>query len=72
MNSQGQLQNSVNNNNSNNNSNGPVYLLGVDGQGVGDDLDIMVFVNAESKEFRGPIKYGDTICIKCPASKERY
>jgi hypothetical protein len=50
---------------------GAVYLLGVDGQGVGDDSDTMVLVSTESKDSRGPIYYGDTVSIRCPASKDR-
>jgi hypothetical protein len=50
---------------------GAVYLLGVDGQGVGEDSDTMILVSTESKDSRDPIRYGDTLSIKCPASKDR-
>ena len=48
-----------------------VYLLGVDGQGVGDEMDTMSFVNADNKDDTGAIRYGDTIALKSPAGKER-
>jgi hypothetical protein len=50
---------------------GAVYLLGVDGQGVGDDPDTLILVSTESKDSRGPICYGDTVSIRSPASKDR-
>jgi hypothetical protein len=50
---------------------GAVYLLGVDGQGVGEDSDTMMLVSTESKDSKDPIRYGDTLSIKCPASKDR-
>lgn len=49
-----------------------VYLLGVDGQGVGEDLDTLLFINAENKDDTGCIRYGDTVALKSPAGKERY
>lgn len=51
---------------------GVVYLLGVDGQGVGEDSDTMMLVSTESKDSRDPIRYGDILSIKCPASKDRW
>lgn len=48
-----------------------VYLLGVDGQGVGEEADTMILVSTESKDSRDPVRYGDTISIRCPASKDR-
>lgn len=47
-------------------------MLGVEGQGVGDELDMMLFVNADNKDDTGSIKYGDTVALKSPAGKERY
>lgn len=49
-----------------------VYLLGADGQGVGDLLDGLVPVHPEAREDRGCIKYGDRICLRSPAAKERF
>mmetsp|Transcript_6119 Transcript_6119/g.9233 ORF Transcript_6119/g.9233 Transcript_6119/m.9233 type:complete len:1075 (-) Transcript_6119:183-3407(-) len=50
----------------------PVYLLGVDGQGVGEDLDTLVLISADQKENREGIRFGDVVAIKSPAGKERY
>jgi hypothetical protein len=47
------------------------FLLGAEGQGIGEALDCFVFVNAENREDVSPIKYGMTVAIKAPAAKER-
>ena len=49
-----------------------VYLLGVDGQGVGDVLDGVIPVNPEAREDRSCIKYGDCIALRSPAANERF
>jgi hypothetical protein len=49
-----------------------VFMLGVDGQGVGDELDMLLFINADNKDDTGCIKYGDTVALKSLAGKERY
>jgi hypothetical protein len=49
-----------------------VYLLGVDGQGVGDVLDGLVPVNPEARDDHSCIKYGDRISLRSPAAKERF
>jgi hypothetical protein len=49
-----------------------VYLLGVDGQGVGDVLDGVVPVNPDAREDRSCIRYGARICLRSPAAKERF
>jgi hypothetical protein len=48
-----------------------VYLLSADGQGVGDDLDTIVFVNTEAKDKKHSMKYGDVVGLKSLAGKER-
>lgn len=50
---------------------GAVYLLGVDGQGVGEEADTLILVSTESKDSRDPIRFGDTVSIRSPASKDR-
>lgn len=47
------------------------FLLGVDGQGIGEGQDCFVFVNAENREDILPIRYGMTVSIKAPGAKER-
>eukprot|EP01041_Mallomonas_annulata_P006290 gene6290-12734_t len=42
----------------------PTFVLGVEGQGVGDLLDCLTFVNTDNK-------YGATVAIKAPAARER-
>ena len=48
-----------------------VFLLCVEGQGIGDPLDSLVFINAESRDDGGPIRYGSTVAVKAPSAKER-
>jgi hypothetical protein len=48
-----------------------VFSLGVDGQGIGDAMDALAFINADSREDLGPIRYGSVVAIKAPAAKER-
>lgn len=59
------------NSNKDSNSTNPIFLLEPDGQGIGEDLEIINFVNLEYKDDRGPIKYGSLLAIKAPAAKER-
>ena len=47
------------------------FLLGVEGQGIGEAFDCFVFVNAENREDISPIRYGMTVSVKAPAAKER-
>ena len=47
------------------------FLLGVEGQGIGEAFDCFVFVNAENREDISPIRYGMTVAVKAPAAKER-
>lgn len=47
------------------------FALGVEGQGVGDPLDALVFVNAENREDTGPLCYGAIVAVKAPAARER-
>ena len=47
------------------------FGVGVDGQGVGDPLDSIVFVNVDSREDAGPIRYGATVCLRAPGAKDR-
>ena len=47
------------------------FLLGLDGQGIGEVQDCFVFVNAENRDDISPIRYGMTVSIKSPAAKER-
>ena len=47
------------------------YLLGLDGQGIGEVQDCFVFVNAENRDDISPIRYGMIVSIKAPAAKER-
>lgn len=54
-----------------------LYLLGIDGQGIGEPIDCIQFVNLEANTVNkensenAPIKYGTVIAIKSPWSKER-
>lgn len=48
-----------------------IFLLGADGQGVGELTDALQFINLEQKDSTGPIMYGTTIAIKSTAAKER-
>jgi hypothetical protein len=48
------------------------YVLGVTGQGIGDVLDCLIFVNVEKRDSTGPILYGSAVAIKAPAAMERY
>lgn len=47
------------------------FILGVEGQGVGELLDCFVFVNADNRDDISSMKYGMTVAIKAPAAKER-
>ena len=47
------------------------FLLGGNGQGIGEKFECLNFVNLEQREMKGPIKYGTTVAIKAPAAKER-
>jgi hypothetical protein len=47
------------------------FLLGVDGQGIGEAQDCFVFVNSENRDDISPIRYGMTVSIKAPGAKER-
>lgn len=47
------------------------FILGVEGQGIGEPLDCFVFVNADIREDVSCIKYGMTVALKVPAAKER-
>lgn len=47
------------------------FLLGVEGQGTGDPLDSLVFINADRRDDGGPIRFGNVVAIKAPAAKER-
>ncbi len=47
------------------------YILGVDGQGVGDECDHLTFTNPDSRDDFSSIKYGSVISIKSFAAKER-
>ena len=50
------------------------FVLGVDGQGVGDPLDCLNFISLDSpgRDFRGPLRYGMTVAIKVSAAKDRF
>ena len=53
------------------NTSGVVYTLGGEGQGIGEVLDCIQFINLEQKDDSGPIKYGMVVGIKAPAAKEK-
>eukprot|EP01033_Poteriospumella_lacustris_P010690 gene10690-7612_t len=48
-----------------------IYLLGADGQGIGEVTDALQFVNLEQKDSTAPLMYGATVAIKSAAAKER-
>ena len=48
------------------------YFLSVDGQGVGEEFDGLVFVNPDNRDDTGPICYGMPIAVKAPAAKEKF
>lgn len=48
-----------------------IYLLGADGQGIGEVTDALQFVNLEQKDSTSPLMYGATVAIKSAAAKER-
>lgn len=50
---------------------GSPFAVGIDGQGVGDPLDSVVFINAESREDSSPARYGMAVCIRAPGAKDR-
>eukprot|EP01038_Epipyxis_sp_PR26KG_P006038 gene6038-8313_t len=47
------------------------FSLGAEGQGIGEALDCLNFVNVDKREDNGPVQYGMTVSIKAPAAKER-
>ena len=50
------------------------FLLGVEGQGVGDPLDCFHFLSLDGlgRDYKGPLRYGMTVAIRVTAAKERY
>lgn len=50
------------------------FVLGVEGQGVGDPLDCFSFVSLDGlgRDYKGPLRYGMTVAIRVTAAKERY
>lgn len=50
------------------------FVLGVEGQGVGDPLDCLNFLSLDSpgRDYRGPLRYGMTVAIKVSAAKDRF
>jgi hypothetical protein len=47
------------------------YHLGVVGQGIGEVLDCLVFINVDKRDHNGPVLFGSTVAIKAPAAMER-
>lgn len=50
---------------------GSPFAVGIDGQGVGDPLDSMVFINVENRDDASALKYGMTVCVRAPGAKDR-
>lgn len=48
------------------------FVLGSEGQGVGEPLDCFILVNPEERNDTGPIRYGQSIALRVQAAKERY
>ncbi len=48
------------------------YMLGVEGQGIGEEVDCLCFVNSDNREDTSTVRYGSTISLKATYAKDRY
>ena len=48
------------------------FSLGVEGQGIGEDVDCFTLINSDNREDSGPVRYGSTVSVKAAAAKDRY
>ena len=55
-----------------NDSSNLTYNLGVDGQGIGEEVDCLCFVNSDNREDTSTVRYGSTVSLKATYAKDRY
>ena len=48
------------------------YLLGVNGQGIGEQVDCLCLVNSDNREDTSTVRYGSTVSLKATYAKDRY
>ena len=58
--------------NKKNNEGDVTYTLAVEGQGIGEEVDCLCFVNSDNREDTSTVRYGSTVSLKSAFAKDRY